>query len=328
MAEDDLRVVVAMCWLGPQSAGTPPASMRTDLLDILRQFVSDERERLERVMEFAIPYGCGKWREVQSGYGGWEQRWQGAVRGLVRALEPPVAQANRWLAEHVVGFPQDREIPPGAGFSEDTAVWSDAWMLATRLARPEHLLHIEEGERLAVICMWDGTASDGTELTTSAQQYRQTIPPGAKAVWTVTESRGAFSSPSWQSFALTTGTQVLILARDLDTLVKATRNDLTWQVQLKGEEAAHVKGPATLALWECACGTTHCRERHRLDAWEPVQMRQKTVREGGQPRTEKAPLTLWDFVASAVKGPQMSIKTGSFVQGLYFPLLVQEGVTT
>jgi hypothetical protein len=36
-------------------------------------------------------------------------------------------------------------------------------------------------------------------------------------------------------------------------------------------------------------------------------------------------LTLWDFVASAVKGPQLRIQTGSFVQSLYFPLLVQEG---
>ena len=40
---------------------------------------------------------------------------------------------------------------------------------------------------------------------------------------------------------------------------------------------------------------------------------------------EEKPLTLWDFVASAVKGPQLRIQTGSFVQGLYFPLLAQEG---
>jgi len=100
VAADDLRVVVVMCWLGPQSAGIPPIAMRNNLLGILRRVVSDERERLERVMEFAIAYGCGKWRQVQPGYGSWEQRWQGAVRGLVRALEPAVEQANRWLAEH------------------------------------------------------------------------------------------------------------------------------------------------------------------------------------------------------------------------------------
>src|SRR6266545_5996421 len=102
VAEDDLRVVVAMCWLGPQAAGIPPPAMRHELLGTLRQCVPDGQERVGRVMEFAIAYGCGKWRDTQPGYGGWGQRWQGAVRGLVRALEPAVAQANRWLATHVV----------------------------------------------------------------------------------------------------------------------------------------------------------------------------------------------------------------------------------
>jgi hypothetical protein len=44
-------------------------------------------------------------------------------------------------------------------------------------------------------------------------------------------------------------------------------------------------------------------------------------------RTRAATITLWDYVASAVKGPQANLKTGAFVQGCYFPLLVQEGLT-
>jgi hypothetical protein len=49
------------------------------------------------------------------------------------------------------------------------------------------------------------------------------------------------------------------------------------------------------------------------------------VAEGQQTKKEVA-LTLWDYVASAIKGPQATIKTGAFVQGMYFPLLTQEGV--
>jgi hypothetical protein len=320
VAEDDLRVVVAMCWLGPQSAGIPPVAMCHDLLGILRRWIPDERVRLERIMEFAIAYGCGKWREIQAGCGGWEHRWQGAMRGLVRALEPAVAQANRWLAEHVVGFPQYRGIPRDKDFPEDTAVWSDAWMLATRLVRPEHLFHLEEKETLTITCM-----PEGTECTTAARDYRQTILPGAKALWTVREGEGVLILPGRRFFTLETGITALIIARDEDTLIKTTGNGQNQQARLKAEEEANVQGPTMLAIWECTCGTTHCIERHRLHTWDPTQRVQKAGTQDEQKKKEETPLTLWDFVASAVKGPQPRIQTGSFVQGIYFPLLAQEG---
>jgi len=52
---------------------------------------------------------------------------------------------------------------------------------------------------------------------------------------------------------------------------------------------------------------------------------QKTVTDTGVREKEETALTLWNFVASAVKGPQLRIQTGSFVQGIYFPLLCHEG---
>src|SRR2546426_8953825 len=78
VAADDLRVVVVMCWLGPQSAGIPPIAMRNNLLGILRRVVSDERERLERVLGFAIAYGCGEWGRGLAGSGSRGQRGDGA----------------------------------------------------------------------------------------------------------------------------------------------------------------------------------------------------------------------------------------------------------
>jgi uncharacterized cupin superfamily protein len=270
-------------------------------------------------MEFTIAYGCGKWREVRHGYGGWEQRWQGAMRGLVRALEPAVEQANRWLAEHVVGFPQDRHVAQTEGFVEDTAVWSDAWILATRLVHPEHCLVLDQEETLTLEC-----TEDGTECSASAHDYQMLTPPGAKTVWTVQEGASVLTLSHSQLLALATGATVFLLARDEDAILKTTSDEHGQQTRLKVGEAGDIEGPATLAFWECTCGTTHCMERHRLDRWNPAQIVQKAVMDE-QKQKEDTPLTLWDYVAAAVKGPQASVKTGAFVQGIYFPLLAQEG---
>lgn len=322
MAEDDLRMVVAMCWLGPRTAGVPPAAMRHDLCSILRRCVNDERERVDRVMEFVIAYGCGQWRKVQLGGGGWEHRWHGALRGLVRALEPAVAQANRWLAEHVVKFPQNRDASHDKNFPEDTAVWSDAWLLATRLVRPEHSIYLEEQESLSFTCV-----PEGTDCTLPAHDYRHTVLPGAKAIWTVQEGKGVLVLPNGQSRALAAGTIAILIARDEDAIIKTAKNEQSQQARLSAGEEANLQGPKMLVVWECTCGTTHCQERHRLHSWDPLLTVKTTETEERHTHKEEKPLTLWDFVASAVKGPQLRIQTGSFVQGLYFPLLAQEGCT-
>ncbi len=316
---EELWITVVLSWLGLRSAGPPPLSIRQELQDLLRQMVPDEHARQDRVMEFAIAYGCGKWREVQLGTGGWEHRWPGAMRGLVRALEPAVAQANRWLAEHVVGFPQDRSRPLTAGFTEDTAIWSDAWMLASRLVRPEHQLSLPEDATLTLEC-----TAEGTEVVTETRDYETLIPPGAKAVWTMLDHGGELRLSTDESFALPSSAMVLLLARDEDVIIKTLVGELSQQGRIKVGKEALIPGPLGLALWECTCGTTHCVERHRLESWNPAQAVRKTDMNEETGKRD-ATITLWDYVASAVKGPQASLKTGAFVQGCYFPLLAQEG---
>lgn len=319
--EEELWISVALSWLGPQFAGPPPASIRRALRDLLQRLAPTERARQERVMEFVIAYGCGKWRAVQLGTGGWEHRWPGAMRGLVRALEPAVAQANRWLAEHVVGFPRDRSCSLTEGFAEDTAVWSDAWMLATRLVHPEHQLMLLDNETLTLEC-----TTEGAEVFTEKRDYERLIPPGAKAVWTMLEHSSELRLSPGEPLALPAGAVVFLLARDEDAILKTSVGEHTQQGRLKVGGDAAVPGPLTLALWECTCGTTHCVERHRLHSWNPAQVVQKTDMDE-ETRTRAATITLWDYVASAVKGPQANLKTGAFVQGCYFPLLAQEGLT-
>lgn len=319
--EDKLWIIVAMCWLGPRAAGAPPAPMRAHLQDSLRQFAPHEQTRLGRVMEIVIAYGCGKWRDIQPGSGGWEHRWQGAMRGLVRAMEPPVAQSRRWLKTHVVGFPKEREEPASVFSLEYAAEWSDAWLLATHLLSPEKSLRLQKHEVLKLAC-----TPEGLELTVEEQGYQFFAPPGAKIVWTLREKEGTVELPHGQAFLLPAQTIVLLIARDDDTIMKTAARDYGQQVRLRIGESASLSGPAMIDVRECTCGTTPCIERHRLATWDPAQRVPKTEAHGEQTKKEGA-LTLWDYVASAIKGPQTTIKTGAFVQGMYFPLLTQEGVT-
>ena len=83
---DELPIVVALCVLGPSSAGSPPAPLRADALDLVREFALDEslqEEHIqERIIDIITAYGCGLWREAQPGDTGWEHRWQPAIDRL------------------------------------------------------------------------------------------------------------------------------------------------------------------------------------------------------------------------------------------------------
>ncbi len=325
IAEEDLWVGVAMSWLGPHGAGAPPAAMRTHVHEILTQMEPQRDLRLTRVIEVVIAYGCGKWREVPAGHssqigaGSWEQRWQGAMRGLVRAMEPALAQANRWLAAHVVGFPNDRHGGSGGAPQESTALWSDAWLLAVRFAGPEQFLQLPEDEAAFTV----EYTGEGLELATVDQTYASFVPPGAKALWTIHDRATAFALPSGHFLPLPEHATMLLLTRDEDVMIKALAEGQEQQARLKPGEVGALIGPTTIQLRACTCGTTHCLERHRLAGWNPAKRVLKGDTDEQREKTE-APLTLWDAVASAVKGPQATLKTGAFVQGMYFPLLAQE----
>jgi hypothetical protein len=184
----------------------------------------------------------------------------------------------------------------------------------------QNILHLQEDDILAV-----ESTQEGTVLEVVDQDYQAFVPPGAKAVWTVHETSGeAALVGAAQPLPLTATTTIFFITRDDDVIVKTVTAVHEQQARLKNGETAEILGSTMLLLRECTCGTTHCVERHRLTAWNPQQMIQKK----GHTREQKvdAALTLWDCVVSAVKGPQATLKTGAFVQGMYFPLLAKEGV--
>jgi hypothetical protein len=288
--DDDLRMVTAMCWLGPRS-GVPPESQREALLQIMRQVEPEADVRSRRVMEFVIAYGCGKWRKPQTGSGDWQERWPGAIQGIQRVLEPAVKEADRWLRvrARVVGYPQRSQ--------EELA--GDAWMLALRLIHAEKPLHLLY-EPLSLDFTDDGALLDGPD-------YSDRVPTGAKAVFAVEDRRAVLHMPDKEVSALDVGSKVIVAARDDELRIQTTSSDSSKRSQLGLWEGASITGPSVLKFWTCTCGHLHCAQRHRLEAWDPAQV------------------SLWSFAASAVKGPQASIQLGSFIAGMYFPLLAKEG---
>src|SRR5581483_4347459 len=164
-----------------------------------------------------------------------------------------------------------------------------------------------EQEGLTFTC-----GTEGTDCVSSAQDYHYTVSPGAKATWTVPGGEGVLVLPNGQFRALAAGTTVLLIARDEDAIIKTAKNEQSQQTRLSVGEEATLRGPERLVVWECTCGTTHCQERHRLHSWDPLPTVRMSETEGRPAyHKEEKPLTLWNFVASAVKGPQLRIQTGS-----------------
>jgi hypothetical protein len=259
-------------------------------------------------MEFAIAYGCGRWPSEAPE--GWRQPWEGAVQALARTVEPAGGESNRWLEQTVVGFPEGRGAPASPGLSRSSEVWRDAHFLAMRLIRPAHLLSLEQGEELKIECVPEGTEVTGPlrPLTNGGiARYSNLVPPGAKDVFSV-EGRPARLRGAKGALSLAEGARVILTARDEEARIEVHEEGRVQRSRLPAGGGACIQGPVTLAVWECACGHHLCAERHRLGAWRPEQV------------------SLWAFVASAVKGPQPRIQAGSLVKGMYFPLLAREGL--
>lgn len=292
--EFERHVAAALCALGP-ARPPPPHSVYAEFTALVeREFEA----RPERVLEAAIAYGCGVWRTLEPQRGPWFDEWGNAVVALARALEPAVREVVRWLSERLPG------LPPVEHWSQDDGralVKRDAALLAVELIRPLAPLHAaSEDEILDIAC-----AEDGTAVTGSAGALAKFLAPGSKAVLSNTQADTLLRSPA-RAVELPAATVVCVLAVDERARIQLPRP--LADVTVKVDEHATLAPAAGMELWSCSCGNRNCPVRHRLHAWEP------------------AAVDLWSFVASAVKGPERTIKAGAFVAGMYFPLLGHHGL--
>lgn len=283
VAEDEFRLITALCLLGPDDTVPPPYTIRNYLIAIARRFEPSESKRTDRAMEFAIAFGCGWQRRVQLDGGRWEQRWADAIRALSRALEPAVTQSSLWLAQYVPHYPRTKE--------NDGA---DAHLLAMRLLHP---LHQEQDSDLSI------TYQDAEALVAPSRRAPASVPSGAKYVLSAVKKNRLIGP--YKTLSVNAADAILLSVHDTEARITVTHTGQ--RLQLKEGQTALLETSTEIEIWACTCGGRQCVQRHRLEAWNAQT------------------LSLWAFVASAVKGlPQL--RTNAFIQGIYFPLLTYGGV--
>lgn len=303
--DDEQKLTIASCWLGPHGKGIPPPEMRAELLAIARNLEPDSMCRPLRAMEFAVAYGCGKWRNPISGQGDWNQRWSGGIGALARtvvtAIKKAVYQEGRlvfsgvdpWLWRHMLGYPRDKSMHQ---------IGLEATRIAEMLLDPEREVRLESGQTMELRLV-----EDGVQVAFCGSFWiPRTVRPGAKYVFrTITPVR--LRTPN-QTCTISAGKQIVVLARDDGAWITSPgirRISLT----RRSADTMYLStvGPVSLTEIQCSCASGHCCAQHRLDGWDPR-------------------VSLWSFVASAVKGPRSVMKPNSVTQGMYVPWLMHRGV--
>ncbi|MEN8131928.1 MAG: hypothetical protein ABFS45_17450 [Pseudomonadota bacterium] len=298
-APHELEMVAAMGWLGPRT-GFPPSDMRADLFERFRQ-VNQQRWKTEArrkcILGLVTAYGCGWARNINSPTEGWNGQWEGARVALTRVIAHSVQDAYNQLEEQQVGI----EFPEPS---------YDAAILAIRLLKPLSHIDVDPDKALRI------ESGEINSRITIAGRVETDLPPGSKAVYTYKGARrGALISKDGRPpIPLLSGAKIVVESRDGGTRPKVSFNNglKARELPLKPGQSAVIEGPASFEVWECTCGWKHCHQKHRLAAWSP----------------EGPTRFLTNFIASAVKGPQLRIRANSFLQqSMLGALWAREGFT-
>lgn len=298
-----LKLITAACALGPGRTH-PPEAVIADLRRITAQEPgTGDNPHFDAV----VAYGCGKWRTLQHNGDPWHDEWPGAFLTLIRSCQIPVSESLAWLDQHLYGFrkltSKRYKDPDDKNFTD--FVWRDSACLASYLVRPELPVQLTEDMKWTIHFP---AVEEGAVLSIEPGGIVEYIPPGAKAVYDVltpTSLHAHRNSKRNIEQPLPNETRIRILPQDANAsiMLPAGISDF----KLKPGDSAWIEGPADLSRSSCACGNTNCKTRHRLSAWNPREV------------------SLQSFVSSAVKGPDVDIKLGTFITGMYFPLLCTEG---
>jgi hypothetical protein len=306
----ELKIAAIMSVLGPDADGIPPVAMRDQILGIIRANVPNPADYLERVEEFVIAYGCGKWRDTEAGLGStWAHKWANANYALSRIFVPFVEVAARWLDDKVPDYvepePDDAESEPTFDLGHPDAMPLAMWFITPSVysATP-----VGEAE-ISIKAAPHGSLTPGADVTLNGET--QSLAPGMKVVYVVeAESVVTFPAGALQCHE---PTRVILSIHDNETRITA---EGTTQLRLTYNEHLEIRSPGPIEVFQCPCGSIHCEQRHRLVNWPASELRLDT------------------YIASAVKGaPPRKVKprvrrpptTGGFSSGMYYWLLSMEG---
>ncbi len=281
----DLVTAAAMWRVGPKGAGPPPNSIVVGLEGLIGGLAPWYKGFVNQIEDCTIAYGCGAGRAVNAGGPPWEDIWPDAVVQLAKRMMPAVKECNLWL-KTFPGFPKRQK----------DALKSDARLLAMMLINPTGKPFAKTP--ITISCLPDETSiTDGTKTIV--------IPAGARHVLEVTAG-ATITVPGRAPRTLHPGTKVVVLARDDQTWITAA--GIPRITLANGQAATLDVPPQNLVSFQCGCGRVQCSTEHRISGWSPAMG-----------------ITLNAFLATAVKGPNRPLKTGSFVQGMYFSMLSKEG---
>jgi len=171
------RALVAMALLGPIEGGLPEKVL-DEIVGQVRNNIREISIQERRLLEYAIAYGCGAWRELKGTSQGWDQKWAEAKTALVRALEPIVRECVDWLEGNFIVQ------------MVDDVVQSDASFLMNRLLEPQKTqfsIRPDIGIDISASLI-DGTLIKKCSILSSMTHHLE-LPPGTKVVLSI-EGKG------------------------------------------------------------------------------------------------------------------------------------------
>lgn len=297
-SDRELYCITALCVLGPPGKGAPPLELCSQLTQVTQDYAD---LLLDHTLEFAVAFGCGKWREIKAGNESWSGPWLRAIHVLAFAMHRPAREANVWIST-VTGYTNTTFWTSKEG---KEIVDLDAYYLAMHLINPVRTLHLDYDEQIQL----QSSIYGAIYRTPAAADDRQVYPAGARLVFSCIEPLNLIKQTddtAEDSRDLESGTVIDALVRDDDTRVEFEPK--MPRLTLKHGETAVITGSADLEQWTCGCGNHECARKHRLEGWTP---------------SEK--ITLWSFLASAVKGGTKNLVTNAFASGIYYPMLAMDG---
>lgn len=272
------------------------------------------------VEEVATAVGAGYRRPVcTDNRHSWNARWTRAVQRFAPVFYAAVERVSEFL-DHAT-------IPGYVSRSDD--LHSDTWMLVARYLRGRHwfdcaarpaatftLTFAEEPNADEIHAQLDAPAFPpvpGELVTTLSLDAGRFCPPEPLPIDSrLVLSCGAalvLTAPDGRAYPIPPRRPVRWLITEKAAIVRCGGPD-AWQVRLRPGQAATLARPegdtpVRLHTWTCYCGHCACQRRHRLNGWDGT-------------------VSLWNHASSAVTGPDVCLKVGSVLQGMYLPTLIQE----